>query len=108
MHTISGVLKKETWAARATLRAHLANPGDETECSVWRSRQHWLLITHSLPTAMAPLQAEHFLEPNMIGGKKETVELLQALKMVALKMSQDEMAYSISTDVEKAWVLYVE
>lgn len=57
---------------------------------------------------MAPLQAECFLEPNMNGGKKETVELLQALKMVALKMSQDEMAYSLSTDVEKAWVLYVE
>ncbi|KAH0512818.1 Neuromodulin [Microtus ochrogaster] len=50
--------------------------------------------------AMAPLHSERFLEPNMNGGKKETVELLQALKTVALKMSQDEMAYSINTDVE--------
>lgn len=57
---------------------------------------------------MAPLHAECFLQPNMNGGRKETVELPQALKTVALKMSQDEMAYSINTDIEKAWVLYVE
>lgn len=52
---------------------------------------------------MAPLYAERFLEPNISEGKKETVEQLQALKTVALETSQDEMAYSINTDVEKAW-----
>lgn len=61
-----------------------------------------MLVTYFLPSAMAPLHAERFLEPNMSGGKKETVEQLQALKTVASKRSQDEMAYSINTDVEKA------